>query len=78
MPKLLNDSISVIIGEDDKTSDSDENGVLKCLYKTCCLAKKSNSVQDNEKEETNEDNLKNDQPCKQASEFLQESTFHRR
>ena len=68
----------VTIGEDDQKNNSDEHVIVKYLYKICCLAQKSNSMQDTQKDETNDLNLQNDQPSKQASEFLWESTFHRR
>ena len=66
------------IGEDDTSSATDENVIVKALYKLCCLATKVNAEPGNVKSgKYNVNDVNEDEP-KIDREFLHESIFHKR
>ena len=67
------------IGENEEVDQSEENAVLKVLYKFCCLAQTVANDNKNSKSKSREEELEeNIQQPKTSKDFLLESTFHRR
>ena len=70
-----------MIDKDDKNGDSEENLLMKVLYKICCLATSSRIEEENTSKSRDVIESEIQKDCempKIAQEYLIESTFNRR